>query len=222
MTAHTYLRKLGLALLLAAAVVALPARAGAQQLEKPRQRQGYWVQFGYHLMLSETWEEGNHLGPWFGNLMTIRMGQLLTERFGLGFTFDMGGASGKAGKEWNEVNHIEVFYGIGLEAQYNPWRNLGIHAGAGMGIVELMATEGSDQSLRGNYGTAWMLGASYDFFPLKKKLTGGFCITPMFQLRYTPGVKVDHLMGLVGVQIGLWTGMPRNQLELDENEAYKK
>jgi hypothetical protein len=207
-----------LAVLLAALCLG-PSPGAAQTLEQPRQRQGYWLQVGLHGLLAETWEKGEHLGTWRGNALTLRLGQMLTSRFGLGLLYSSGVVMGTA---WGGIHQQESFTGLAMEAQGNPWRNLGVHAAVGMQFVGLQATEGPDKSLRGNWGSSYALAFSYDFFPLAKKRSGGFCLTPMLLAQYTPGATVATATFLAGVQVGYWTGLDSNQLDLQGPEAYQE
>jgi hypothetical protein len=205
--------------ILLAAICLQPGSVAAQTLEPPRQRQGYWLQVGLHGLMAETWEKGEHLGTWRGNILTLRLGQLLTSRFGLGILYSSGAASGTA---WGGIQHLETFTGLAMEAQWNPWRNLGLHGAAGMQFVALRATEGPDKGTRGNWGTGYALGISYDFFPLSKKRSGGFCLTPMLLAQYSPGATVATATFLAGLQVGYWTGLGGNQLDLRGDEAYQE
>ncbi len=201
------------------AVALKPATVAAQTLESPRQRQGYWLQFGLHGMLAKTWEKGNSLGSWPGYRLTVRLGQLLTQRFGLGFLYSTGTVTGTA---WGGIHHVESFTGLATEAQWNVWRNMAVHGAAGMQFVTLQATEGPDKSVRGNWGTSYALAVTYDLFPLKKKRSGGFCLTPMLLGQYSPGATVTTITVLAGLQVGVWTGMWGNQLDLQGSDAYEE
>ncbi len=206
-----------LSAVLLAAIGLQPSPVAAQMLEPPRQRQGYWLQVGLHGLVAETWEKGERLGTWRGSLLTLRLGQLLTQRFGLGLLINSGGVTGTA---WQGIRHMETFTGMAIEAQGNVWRNLGIHGAAGMQFVQLRATEGPDKSVRGNWGTSYALAVSYDFFPLAKKRSGGFCLTPMLLAQFSPGATVASAIFLAGLQVGSWTGLGGNQLDLQGAEAY--
>ena len=54
MQRHCLVRSLVLSAILFGAVALRPATVAAQTLEPPRQRQGYWLQFGLHGMLAEN------------------------------------------------------------------------------------------------------------------------------------------------------------------------
>jgi hypothetical protein len=79
-----------------------------------------------------------------------------------------------------------------------------------------------NDGLRGSAGGGYFLGLGYDWFPQRARLTGGLALSPVFQIRIIPGDPVSAFTGILGVEVGWWTGLSRNQLELPESEAYKK
>src|SRR5258705_13883977 len=64
--------------------------AGAQELEAPRARQGYWVAFGYGAEVTAASLKGDSL-TLTGAGGAIRLGQMLTPHFGLGVRIDFDG-----------------------------------------------------------------------------------------------------------------------------------
>jgi hypothetical protein len=199
---------------------AFPRGAAAQDssdpviLEPPRHRQGYYLALGQHALFAQNWDHGESLGVWTGSATTIRLGQLLTRRFGLGLQIDFGAA--RKGTE------TAAIVGLSLAGQWELFRHFAVHAGSGLGVVNVTDSREPDADLRGTFGAGYFLGASYDWFPWKRRLTGGFAITPTVQARIIPGSTFDSLVFLTGVQIGWWTGLPRNQLDLPVSEAFKK
>ena len=80
---------LGLALLLS--LVGGAARlVHAQTVELPRARQGYWIGVGLVDLASDLVEQGTNRGFYNGSGFTLRIGELLTERLGLGLLIDLG------------------------------------------------------------------------------------------------------------------------------------
>jgi len=205
----------GLALLVAGVAFARARPAAAQELEPPRPRQGYYVSLGLHGMTSQVSEKGESLGPWTGFGGTFRFGQLVTRRFGLGLSVEDGRTSGEGQKA--------SIGALGLEASWELIRNLAVRGGVGIGFVNLHNPKDPDESpTRGVTGSWYSLGVAYDFFPSKKRLTGGPSITPTVQARFVPGGDTSAFVAYFGVELGWWTGLPKNQLELPESEAYKK
>jgi len=208
------------AAVIAAAVVlgAAPvARADAPEaivLEKPRHRQGYYLALGNYALVTQTWEKGDSLGTWVGTGVTIRMGQMMTRRFGLGLQIDFGASS-------DGPQHASVT-GLSMAAQWELLRNFAVHGGVGLGVLQLTDDRDPDAELRGAVGSGYFLGLSYDWFPFKRRLTGGFAVTPMVQARLIPGEDVKGMVYLFGVDLTWWTGLPNNQLDLPAAEAFKK
>ena len=213
------LAKLIIAVAVIAGVVsaALPARADAPQaivLELPRHRQGYYLAIGNYGLVTQTWEDGRNLGAWVGTGLSIRMGQMMTKRFGLGLQIDFGGSAD--GPEKASV------FGLSMAAQWELLHNFAVHGGVGLGVLQLTDDRDPDAELRGAVGTGYFLGLSYDWFPFKRRLTGGFAVTPMVQARLIPGDEVRGMVYLFDVDLTWWTGLPNNQLDLPPAEAFKR
>lgn len=196
----------------AAVTLAVGTTGHGQVLDPPRARQGYTVAVGYHLALNKNWEDGKSWGAWRGADLTIRLGQMLTRRFGLGLAIHFGGTSGN--------DQTAGFGGLGLEGQWELVRNLAVHGGAGLDVVSLSSKAGGDKTTRGTVGSGYFLGLGYDWF-FTHRLTGGWAATPTVEARFVPGDTASAFIGTVGVQLSYWTGLPRNQLDLPPDEAYK-
>jgi hypothetical protein len=187
---------------------------GAQTLEAPRSRQGYYLSLGLLSGASHTWEDGDSLGTWRGSSFNLRLGQMLTRRFGMGLQI----ASGAATKG----SLLATTFGLGVESQLELARNLAAHAGVGLGVLQITDSEEEAEGLRGTVGAEYFLGLSYAWYPFRGRPSGGFSLTPNAQVRFIPGESATGLAILLGVDIAWWTGLPRNQLELPESEAYEK
>ncbi|MGB8293935.1 MAG: hypothetical protein WCG85_00760 [Polyangia bacterium] len=193
-------------LVLLAAGVARPARA--QTLETPRARQGYWIGVGLIDVASHLNEEGKNRGFYTGSGFTFRVGQLLTERLGLGLLVEYGGI--KKGSDQGSVG------GLTLEGSATVWRGLSVHTGTGIGFVMVTDQSSLDKSLRGGGGSYFLGGASYDFFPWRKRLTGGWAVTPTVDFRAMPDGNIHAYSFFMGVQVLWWSGLPRQMLFLPE------
>jgi hypothetical protein len=199
---------------LALAVLASTRTASAEDLlESPRERQGYYLALGAHSAISYSREEGEGLGPMAGFATTLRLGQLLTDKIGLGLAIDVGGASGD--------DQSATLFGLGLAGQYELARNFAAHASVGLGVVSLSSPEDDDDEVRGAVGAAYTVGLTYDWFPWGRR-SGGWAVTPGLQLRAVPSEEVDAFAIYFGVEVSYWSGLPRNQLELPASEAYGK
>jgi hypothetical protein len=207
----------GLALTFTSGVPAANAQSAAPAaslLEPPRHRQGYYLQLGLYSLVNQTWDDGESLGTWNGSAFSLRLGQMVTRRFGLGLQID----SGLAKKDTRSAN----IAGISLAAQLEIVRNLAVHGGSGLGVLSLSDSTTPDADLEGTVGAGFFFGVSYDWFPWKKRLSGGFALTPTAQVRFIPTDTYDVFTAMLGLNFTWWTGLPANQLELPESEAYKK
>ena len=203
------------AVVAALALAWLAAPAAAQLLEPPRPRQGYYISLGVFGLGAETREKGVWLGPWPGVAGAVRVGQLVTRRFALGMTLEVGRA-------WGDGQTATII-GFGPEASFAVAGNLALRGGVGLGVMQLHdPTDPFESGTRGVTGARFALGASYDIFLTRKNRTGGVAITPSVQLRLVPGSDTNGLYALVGVEVTYWLGLPRNQLDLPPEEAWKK
>jgi hypothetical protein len=194
-------------------------RAGAQTLEAPRSRQGYYLALGGYGLANQNWDgEGAALGLAGGGGTTLRMGQLLTRRLGLGLGFDLGG-SRRGGRR-------AQLGGVALEGQWELARHLALRGGVGLSVVILKDDDDPEAGSSGGVGSGYFLGLGYDWFPFQSRRrsgsTGGFALTPVVQVRFTPAAGTRALVGTAGLELTYWTGLPRNQLELDEADAYQR
>jgi hypothetical protein len=182
--------------------------ARAQTLEQPRARQGYWIGLGSVGVASYLTEEGKNRGVYTGYGFTFRVGQLLTERLGLGLLVEIGTL--KKGSDKGMVG------GLTLEGSATLWRGLSAHTGLGLGFVDLTDQSSQDKSLRGGAGSYFLLGTSYDFFPWRRRLTGGWALTPTVDFRVMPDGNIHAYTMFAGLQVVWWSGLPRQMLILPE------
>jgi hypothetical protein len=204
-----------LALSLMGGLLAAATRpAAAQLLEPARARQGYYFGLGYQLALSKAWEDGESWGVWRGGAISFRLGELITRRFGLGLQIVPSGTTRGQGQK-------AAFGGLELEAQWEVAPNLALYGAAGIDVVSLSSSDGHDKTTRGTVGAGYSLGLAYDWF-FTHRLTGGWAATPVAQVRFIPGNTAAAFIGLVGIQLSYWTGLPRNQLDLPPGEAFQR
>jgi hypothetical protein len=180
----------------------------AQTLEQPRARQGYWIGVGLVNVASHLTEEGTNRGVYTGTGLTFRVGQLLTERLGLGLLIEMGTI--KKGSDQGMVG------GLTMEGSATVWRGLSAHTGVGLGFVYATDQSSQDKSMRGGAGSYFLAGVSYDFYPWRKRLTGGWAITPTVDLRVMPDGNIHAYTMFAGLQVVWWSGLPRQMLILPE------
>ena len=182
-------------------------------LEPPRARQGYWIGFGFYGMAANYIEQGHDHGIYTGYGYTFRIGQLITERLGLGLLYESAGSMLGMMKKGNDKGGLG---GLILEGDATVWRNLSVHGGFGIGYVYTRDNTALDTSLRGGAGSYMTLGLMYDFFPWRKRLTGGWAVTPTVDFRVMPDGNIHAYTLVAGVQVIRWSGLADNMLILPE------
>jgi hypothetical protein len=201
------------------AVNPLSARAD-DVLEPPGLHQGYYASLGIYGLSTINWEEGDQLnGAWFGTGNALRIGQMVTRKLGLGLAIDWGGTAGEAGgrKQTSSIGALS------MEGQWMPIDRFSLLAGTGVGFAQFKYNKvlpDEPETLRGGAGAMFLLGASYDFFPYRKPLSGGLALSPTVRLRYLPSTTADMLGVFFGLDITWWTGLPKNQLDLPPDRAF--
>jgi len=176
----------------------------AQTLQPPRPRQGYWVGCSGVGAFSVLTEEGRNRGLYAGGGVTLRAGQLLTERLGLGVLLEYGAI--QKGSDKGSIG------GLILEGSARLWRGLSAHTGVGFGFVGMTDRNATDKSLRGGAGAYTLAGVSYDFFPWHHRASGGWALTPTLDFHAMPDGNIHAYTTLAGLQITWWSGLPANKL----------
>ncbi len=203
-----------------AAMAPSPAHA-EELLEPPRPRQGYFVSLGLQAAANQTWDAGEGLHVAAGSGLDLRLGQLLTRRFGLALQINSSGGTTGSGDDKKTLGT----FGLGFEAQWELARNLAVRGDIGLGVISLLekGDPGDEkEKQRGGVGAAYGLGVSYDWFPGINRQTGGWAVTPVENARFIPGGTLKTFVATIGFEMTYWTGLPRNQLDLPEGEAYKR
>lgn len=216
-----------LAAVAALAVCSAGGRSHATELEEvvlepPSPRQGYYLSLGLHGFSALNWDEGDALGPWFGFGNAIRVGQMFTRRLGLGLGIDSGNAAG----EGDGRDQKAAMSGLSLEGQLLLADRLALHGGLGVGFSQVTFDKlapREDEELRGAAGAYFLFGATYDFFPYRKKSgSGGLAVSPGVRVRYIPGDDAHAIGIFFGVDVSIWTGLPKNQLDLPPDKAFDR
>jgi hypothetical protein len=191
--------------LLVGVALALGAARGArcQTLRDPEARQGFYVSAGAGVNALRAWDKGQSDAGAVGVAYSIHLGEMLTDRWGLGLAIEDGSAS-----------HRGVTTGIGgltLEAQARIWRHLAAHAGLGLGVAVASDPARINDETHGTYGSLLTAGLSYDAF-VSRRPTGGWAITPAVGLRALPGGDVGALATVLTVSVSWWSGLPTREL----------
>jgi len=172
-----------LATVITALALALAARgAEAQTLREPEARQGFYISAGGGVTALAAWDKGQRNATAAGPAFTIRLGEMLTDRWGLGLAIEDASASRRG-----------LTTGIGgltLEAQARLRGHLAAHLGLGVGGASARDPARVGDETHGTYGTLLTAGLSYDAF-FTSRPSGGWAVTPAGGLLVVPGGDVS-------------------------------
>jgi hypothetical protein len=199
--------------------VAGAAGAAAQDLTEPEARQGYYLAAGARSSVSVADDDDvGSLGAGGGGEAVIRIGQMLTPRFGVGLSVAGGIARSS---EWNRRGG-----GVVVEGQIKPLAgvDLAVRGGIGLGIRAVSrrdAAAETDDDPSGIFGSLYSLGVSHDWFVTRgRRGSGGLAITAAADATALAGDGIVDLGMVVGVELTYWAGLPESQLALPVAEGY--
>jgi hypothetical protein len=186
-------------------VLALGAGRGvrAQTLREPEARQGFYASAGVGANALAAWDKGQRDGTAVGLAYTLHLGEMLTDRWGLGLAIE-GGSASRSGVTTGIA-------GLTLEAQARLWRHLAAHAGVGVGGASAKDPSRVGDESHGTYGSLLTAGLSYDAF-VSRRLSGGWAITPACGLRAVPGGDVRAIAAVLTLSVSWWSGLPAREL----------
>jgi hypothetical protein len=177
--------------------------AQAQTLRAPEARQGYYFSAGAGANALATWDKGQRDGTAEGPTFTIHLGEMLTDRWGLGLGIEDGSAARRS--------ITTTLGGLTLEAQARLWRHLAAHAGLGLGGASAKDPARVGDETHGTYGTLLTAGLSYDAF-FASRPSGGWALTPACGLRAVPGGDASSIAAVLTLSISWWSGLPTREL----------
>jgi len=185
-------------------------RAQAQALREPEARQGYYLSAGAGANALATWDKGHRDGTAEGLAFTVHLGEMLTDRWGLGLGIEDGSASRRG--------VTTAVGGLTLEAQARLWRHLAAHAGLGLGGASARDPARVGDETHATYGTLLTAGLSYDAFFTghagggTSRPSGGWAVTPACGLRAVPGGDTSSIAAVLTLSISWWSGLPAREL----------
>ena len=179
------------------------AAARAQTLRAPEARQGFYVAAGAGANALGASDKGQRDATAAGLAYTLRLGEMLTDRWGLGLAIE-GGRAARSGI-------TTQIAGLTLEVQARLWRHLAARAGVGPGAASAQDPARAGDQTHGTYGPLVTTGLSYDAFVTSRK-SGGWAITPACGLRAVPGGDVSAIAGVLTVSVSWWSGLPAREL----------
>ncbi|MDP7040539.1 MAG: hypothetical protein QGI45_15380 [Myxococcota bacterium] len=193
--------------------------AFAQELEKPSPRQGYYL--GYSMSIANA--NMNHtdnawLPAWPALGSALRMGEALNQDLALGLSWEFFQGKGK--------RRSSVGGGVVIEAEWLSLDPYFLRAGAGFAALKVTDKKADDDDVGGNAGSIYAFGIGRDFYPMYPKWSypgqsGGLTVRTLAQVKYIPG-GFSSVFAWFGVEVLWFFGRPKNQLELELNEAFKQ
>ena len=177
--------------------------AQAQALREPEARQGYYLSAGAGANTLATWDKGRRDGTATGLALTVHLGEMLTDRWGLGLGIEDGSASRRG--------VTTAIGGLTLEAQTRLWRHLAAHVGVGLGAASAKDPARVGDETHGTYGTLLTAGLSYDAF-FTGRPSGGWAVTPACGMRAVPGGDASSIAAVLILSVSWWSGLPAREL----------
>lgn len=197
------------------ATMSMARFASAQQLEEPRDHQGYYIALGgYGDAVFVNEDKNGWRDPWLGGSGDLRLGEAIFDWFDLGIGIGVGSTV--------EEGYRAIIGHLSLETQFRPLEPLFVRLGIGMGFADVSRTEKGLEEVIGRFGADFTVAIGYDFFPGKEGQSGGFAISPVVGFRAGPANLTSTYAVFVGIEISFWTGLSKDQLNLPMEEAYRK
>lgn len=182
--------------------------AETAELQEPGPRQGYYIGLGVRGNLDGlVTEEKDWYGPWPGVIGELRFGESLTSFFDLGLSLGSGVALDKS--------YLATLGYLSIDAQFRPKEFLFLRGSIGFGFVDVSRRQTEKARIDGSIGAYYRVAVGYDFFPLYKKGSGGFAVTPIAGMEAWQSELISVLSGFVGIEIAWWTGLRKDKLVSD-------
>ena len=181
-------------------------------LQKPEPRQGHYVALGLHFTGARVNDSGRGVrGPTFGEGYSLRLGERITPWLDLGIAFAYGRTYGR--EAWS--------YGrLTVHGQFYPQKHTFVHTGFGFGAAGGTDLEDPDFD-RGRFGDVYTAGVGYNHYLSPDDQSGGWVVTPVLSGEYHRDNLFPSTALWFGLEISYWTGIPKRQLDLDIERAYR-
>jgi hypothetical protein len=186
------------------------APAASAELEAPEPSQGHFIGVGFHGIGAMAFDENRGTRkPTFGQAVSLRLGESVTDWLSLSLAFALGSTYGKA-------RDSLTLGRFGIDSQWYL-----IHAG--FGAIDARGPDPEDHDLtRGRYGDFYLAGVGYDVYLSDAAQSGGWVFTPMLSADVGPDSKFTTTTLSFGVEVSWWTGLSRDKLRLPTPKAYTK
>jgi hypothetical protein len=194
---------------------AADASAATVELEAPKPRQGHFIALGLHGLSAMAFDEKRGTrNPTFGQAVSLRLGESLTDWFSLSLAFAIGSTYG-------ERRDSLTLARFGITSQWylsERW-----FAQAGFGALNAQGPDPENYAhSRGGYGDFYLTGLGYDFYLSDSTQSGGWVVTPLLTADVSPDTKFTTTSLWLGVELSWWSGLSRDKLKLSTPKAYAK
>jgi hypothetical protein len=189
--------------------------AESVQLEEPDPSQGHFLALGLHGISAMAFDEKRGTRkPTFGQAISLRLGESVTDWLSLSLAFAVGSTYG-------ERRDSLTLLRFGVTSQWYFSERWFIQAGLGATNAEGPDPEDHDQT-RGRYGDFYLTGLGYDFYLSDSTQSGGWVLTPMLTADVGPDSKFTTTSLWLGIELSWWSGLSRDKLKLPTPKAYAK
>jgi hypothetical protein len=193
-----------------------PQSAAANvELEAPEPGQGHFIALGFHGVGAMAFDESRGTrAPTFGQAVSLRLGESVTDWLSLSLAFAFGSTYGKRRDSLTLVR-------LGITSQWYFSERCFVQAG--FGATNAQGPDPEDYDLtRGRYGDFYLAGLGYDLYLSESTRSGGWILTPMIAADLGPDSKFMTTSLWLGIELSWWSGLSRDKLELPTPEAYGK
>lgn len=185
------------------------------QLEAPEPSQGHFIAVGLHGIGAMAFDENRGTRePTFGQGVTLRVGESLTDWFTLSLAFGLGDTYGKP-------QDALTFGRFGITSQLYFSERWFLQAGFGAANIQGPDPEDHDVS-RGRYGDVYLTGIGRNFYISDADQSGGWVFTPLLTAEVGPDSKFTTASLWLGIEFSYWTGLTPDKLDLPLSKAYAK
>jgi hypothetical protein len=185
------------------------------QLEHPKPNQGHFIAVGLHGLSAMAFDESRGTrAPTFGQGVSLRLGESVTDWLSLSLAFALGSTYGERRDSLSLVR-----FGITSQWYLDPrW-----FVQAGFGATSGQGRDPADYDVsRSRYGDVYLTGLGRDFYLSDASRSGGWVLTPMLTAEVGPDSRLTTTALWLGVEVSWWSGLSRDKLDLPTPQAYSR
>lgn len=189
--------------------------AGADLLSTPDPMQGYYFGIGAVGTGSLVYsDETAWLSPFFGPGGSLHIGQGITDNLALGI-------NAVTSFEINEDRTLLVGQ-FGIELKWRFYSGFFVRPAFGFGFSDPTRRKSGLEKITPGVAGSYSVELGFDYFAKTfKHKSGGLALTPLVFVNAKNGTGMTAFQWGIGFEITVWTGLPKNQLNLPMNEAYQ-